>query len=265
MPCYKCSMIRQFFLFFIFLFSFYGAGPLQAQVNIEKVRPSLENGLNVSLGLTYAVRSGNQNRVDLGGGGRVGYRFNSSELFLIGNTGYGRSNGETYANRSFAHLRFVGEVHPKMALEIFGQVENDEFTRLNLRTLAGIGFRITWIDQEHFQWIQGSGPMPVHETLKDTDLVVHPARQTLVRWNNYTLLRFTFSEKIAFLSTFYFQPAFTTFYDSRILLDATLSFSLTTTITWTTQLNMRYDSRPPDPIGKKDLDVSNGIQITFPP
>ena len=257
-------MIRQFSLFFCALVSIGIIQVACCQVNIEKVRPSLQKGFNATIQFSYAARTGNQKRIDLGGGGRAGYRFENRELFVIGNIGYGRSNDQTYANRSFAHLRFVEESYPSLAFELFGQVENDEFTQLSLRMLAGGGIRLQILRTDAIEWIQGSGPMIVHENLKPTSLVIHPAQQTLVRWNNYTILRYTFGERVAFLATFYFQPALATFYDSRVLFDSTLNISLSESITFITHLNLRYDSRPPDNIGSSDFEITNAIQISLP-
>ena len=64
-----------------------------------------------------------------------------NQSFLIVASELGRASGASYANRHFAHLRHRFHLGERWAVEGFLQSEFDEFKRLELRALAGVGVR----------------------------------------------------------------------------------------------------------------------------
>lgn len=234
-----------------------------AQVNIEKTRVEDPEGLSFTLSSSFSFRTGNLKRYDLGLGTRLDYKIERNHIFILGNVGYGESRNQTYKNRSFAHIRFMHDAASWMTTELFSQVENDEFTLLRIRILAGVGVRIPYIREANFALYQGTSLMLEHESLDPDRVVDHPSTITANRWNNYINLRFKLKDNISFFNTGYFQPRFDDFGDYRILLDSSLQFAFTENFSFSTSLNLRYDSRPPDGLEPLDLDVRNGFRLTF--
>lgn len=238
-------------------------GITQAQVNIEKMRLKEPEGFVFSFSASYALRTGNRERSDIGMGTRIDYKDEAHYVFLLGNVDYGISQGETYKNRSFAHLRYNYAFSPVVDGELFSQLENDEFTLLQIRLLAGAGFRVRYIAREKIVLYQGSSLMLEHESLDERKVTIHAAEHTSMRWNNYINTRFQLAENVSFFNTVYVQPQLDNFKDVRLLLDSSLQFSINDHFAFTTTLNLRYDSLPPDGIQSLDLELKNGIRLTF--
>jgi len=63
--------------------------------------------------------------------------------------------------------------------------------------------------------------------------------------------------------TGYYQFDVERFSDYRLLAEARLQFKITENFAFNTSMNFRYDSEPPIAIKKHDLELSNGISISF--
>ena len=119
----------------------------QAQINIEKLRSFDVDGLAASINGDFALLSGNSEAVNVGGGLRVDYRTGKHYAFIIGSARYGESRKQRYQERFFTHLRYNYDLTTRLVGEIFGQVEHDAFTLLQVRLLAGSGVRIRYFDK----------------------------------------------------------------------------------------------------------------------
>ena len=234
-----------------------------SQVNIEKMRIEDPEGFSFSLSSNFALRTGNLKRYDLGLNTRLDYKKGRRHIFVLGNIGYGESRNQTYKNRSFAHIRFMHEVSKILTSEIFGQIENDEFTLLQIRVLGGVGFRMPYVKKENIAIYQGTSLMFEHERLDIDRVSDHQASLTSNRWNNYLNIRLRINDTVSFFTTGYYQPRFDDFGDYRILTDGGLRFDFSKHFAFTTNLNLRYDSRPPNDLEPLDLSISNGILIQF--
>jgi putative salt-induced outer membrane protein YdiY len=220
-------------------------------------------GLAFTFSVNYSLRAGNQDRSDLGAGSRLDYKAGRHYVFLLGNLNYGISQGVTYKNRSFAHLRYNYALKPAVVGELFGQLENDPFTLLQIRLLVGMGARLRYLSGEHLALFQGSGLMLEHEALDANKVIVHPSEITALRWNNYLNARLQLDEHVSFFNTLYVQPRLDEFGDIRLLLDSGITVNLNDHVAITTTLNLRYDSRPPDTIASFDLELKNGLRLAF--
>ena len=92
---------------------------------------------------------------------------------------------------------------------------------------------------------------------------IHPARETVHRWNNYLSFLFKISESVAFTAAVYVQPRFDDFNDVRVLEESILSFKITKYLSFDAIFNLRYDSRPPDNVKDLDLALVNGFSVRF--
>lgn len=236
---------------------------VHAQVNTEKMRSFDVDGWAGTLSGDIAMRSGNSDLVEIGALSRIDYRDGKHYTFLDGRLRYGRTQGTTYKNQAFAHLRYTVRLQCWLATEVFSQIERDGFTRLQLRLLGGAGTRFIILETEKYGIFQGTALMVEYEDL-DSDLAgSHPEQVTVGRWSNYFSLRFRFTEQTSFINTFYAQPQLDAFGDIRLLNEGTLAVALTQYILFTTTVQFRYDSRPPGEIESFDLTLRNGIAFSF--
>lgn len=234
-----------------------------AQVNIERQRDLEVEGVAASLESDIALLSGNSDVFDLGLGGRVDYRGEAFHTFFLSSVRYGESNGKEYRNRAFGHLRFNHDMTSRLVGELFGQIEHDVFTLLQLRLLGGAGVRLRHVRNEQVGLFQGTALMFEFEDIDDEESGSHPGETKEMRWSNYLNLRITLSEQTSFRNTVYIQPALSDFSDMRILDEASLVVALTKHLAFKTAFNLRYDSDPPDGIDPLDLAVRNGLAVTF--
>jgi len=235
----------------------------RAQVNTEKLRSLQEEGFSLTFGGDFSLRSGNSDLFEIGIDSRAEYRSKRHYTFLVGNVRYGERENQAFKNRSFAHLRYNYSIHPRIVGEVFGQVENDEFTRLQLRSLAGAGLRFRYVETEVVLLLQGSSLMFEHERLDPDKVKIHPDQVTAARWSNYVNLRLNLSENLALINTVYVQPRLDAFGDVRILDEAALAIDVSKHLTFKTTFNLFYDSRPPDEVVSTDLSLRNGLVLSL--
>lgn len=118
------------------------AVPASAQVNTEAMRGDGGTpGLHSSLEGHFTWVSGNAEFVKTNGLARADYVRDRYHGFLVGNYELGRQDDETFIRNGFAHFRNVVGLLPRTALELFAQLEFNEFLMLQQRRLLGAGLR----------------------------------------------------------------------------------------------------------------------------
>jgi hypothetical protein len=175
-----------------------GAGSVRAQVNTERMRALEVEGVRTTLGGNVAVQSGNVDLFEVGATARVDARRTPHYAFLAGETHYGIEDGERFRDRTFGHLRYNYRLRSWLVAEAFTQLERDGFARLQLRTLAGGGLRVQYVDTEALKVFQGTTPMYEHETLTDDEAGRSPETTSTVRWSNYVNARLRITESVHF-------------------------------------------------------------------
>jgi putative salt-induced outer membrane protein YdiY len=237
----------------------------QAQINIEKQRSFDVDGVEVSLNTDVTLLSGNTQTVIVGGGGRLDVRKGKHYSFFLGNARYGESGRKKYQEHLFGHVRYNYDLKPWLVGEVFAQSERDAFTLLQVRLLAGGGFRLRYFSKENklIGLYQGMALMYELEHLDAAKAGNHPARLTVGRWSNYLNLRLMLSENTHLVQTLYVQPRLDDFGDVRLLDEAALAIGFNKHLAFHTSFNLRYDSRPPDDVETLDLALRNGLTVTF--
>lgn len=234
----------------------------RAQINIERLRTQ-DEGLSASADVAFAFRSGNSDLFDVSVGGQVNHRNDKRFILGIARVRYGESNGTTYNSSAFAHLRLTQWFGTLGAGELFGQLENDRFTLLQLRSLIGSGIRLRLAETGQVSAFLGSAAMYEIEDLDADKVTVHPSRSRVVRWSNYLSFSWKISESASFSTTVYAQPQVDAFSDVRLLQDAALNFDITESVSFRVVFRQRFDNRPPDDIERHDAFVENGIRVRF--
>ena len=85
----------------------------------------------------------------------------------------------------------------------------------------------------------------------------------IMRSTNYATIIWQIDDRISSATTGYFQINPSHKEDFRILIEGDISFRITNQIRVTTRLNLRYDSQPPTSIAKHDLEITNGLSLSF--
>ena len=162
-------------------------------------------------------------------------------------------------NKGFIHLRTTKILTPKYQVEIFTQYEFNEFLLLNDRYLLGSGLRIGINKSKLTNTHLGIGLMVEKENYN----IDEENDKKLLRSTNYIKNNIALSSNIDLSNTAYFQIASSDFKDYRILYDGGLNFQVNDVITFSIELNYRYDNDLQGDLGNSYVQVSNGVLINF--
>lgn len=240
--------------------------PLIAQVNIftgETMRQMrLESGLYNSIALDLTYRSGNSDLLTSRARFRSDYLTKTYHGFVFGSLQQGRKSGAFFINKGMAHARIIRGLTQHVLLESFVQKQFNESILLNDRNLVGGGVRFASHPRNsRFNLYLGIGAMWEHERVNDKEsgtITTH-----IIRSTNYINWTGQLDERVTTSATGYYQVYVRRFQDYRILFEGSLTFRLTTKLSFPLRVNFRYDSEPPTGIRKHDVEIFNGLRYTF--
>ena len=240
--------------------------PLMAQVNIftgETMKQmQLESGVynNIALDLTY--RTGNTDLLTARTRFRSDYLTKAYHGFVFGSLQQGRKSGEFFINKGMAHARIIRGLTQYLLFESFVQKQFNDSILLSDRNLVGGGVRFASHPRDsRFNLYLGIGAMWEHERINDKERGTIITR--IVRSTNYINWTGQLYERITTSATGYYQVYVRRFQDYRILFEGSITFRLTTKLSFPLRVNFRYDSEPPTGIRKHDVEIFNGLRYTF--
>jgi hypothetical protein len=241
------------------------AGPASAQVNVESLRNEVKDKPRfLTFEGSVTGRLGNVQGVIAGASIFGGIHFLDRHLiFLKAQGDYAAFSGETSVSKSFAHARYTLSILPWLAGEVFAQIQQDKFQRLQLRQVDGIGPRFALVQRDAFELYYGSSYMFEYEVLSaepgGPDLSGHLAH----RWNNYLSFIYRLSPNVRFASVLYAQPRFGDFGDLRVLSDSSFIVELVNPLKLKLGVTLRHDTRPPNDVLSTDFESKNSLAVTF--
>ena len=240
--------------------------PLAAQVNIftdETLKQmQLEPGWYNSIALDLTYRTGNTDLFTARTRFRSDYLSKTYHSFVFGSLQQGRRKGDFFINKGMAHARVIRRLTEHLLLESFIQKQFNESILLNDRNLAGGGIRTALRPtSSKFNVYLGIGGMWEHEGVNDKEL--GEITTHIVRSTNYINWTWRLDERITTSATGYYQFHVRRFQDYRILFEGSVTFRLTTKLSFPLRINFRYDSEPPTSIRKHDVEIFNGLRYTF--
>ncbi|NQT61906.1 MAG: DUF481 domain-containing protein [Candidatus Marinimicrobia bacterium] len=268
---------RQYFLMFIISMMMLGTGPINAQVNTESLRKTIqEPGFHFNLGATLNLMDGNRNLFQT----QIKTRFDQVQpwghLFLVSNYKMSSKDETIFVNQGFAHLRFMKKLTPGYSGEVFSQLEFNEFIRLSQRTLVGAGLRFnhsSLIGRHHsskapLSMVFGLGLMLERESIdvgSDASAgdPVHGDLAELLRSSNYFVLAYALRENVNIQFTTYYQVDTKRIQDYRLLSQSLIEVGLGKRLALTSELNIRYDSEAPGGVKARDLEYTQGLTFKF--
>ena len=242
--------------------------PLMAQVNIftgETMKQmQLESGLYNSIALDLTYRTGNTDLLTARTRFRSDYLTKAYHGFIFGSLQQGRKDdGEFFINKGMAHARIIRSLTQHILFESFVQKQFNESILLSDRNLAGGGVRFaSHRRNSRFNLYLGIGAMWEHERINDKESVARVTTR-VVRSTNYINWTGQLDERLTTSATGYYQVYVRHLQDYRILFEGSITFRLTTKLSFPLRVNFRYDSEPPTGIQKHDVEIFNGLRYTF--
>src|SRR5690606_19726059 len=145
--------------------------------------------------------------------------------------------------------------------ESFVQHEYDEFRRLQLRALFGLGPRFDLPLPPGNTVAVGTAWMLEYERISDDGLPDAGDEQLNHRWSSYIAAGATLTEGISILHTTYWQPKFDDFADYRFLSETSAVLDVKEWLAVQFSFVAAYDSRPPADV--EELDTNLGTALIF--
>lgn len=264
------------------------AAPATGQINTEKMRVGVnEPGWGGTFDVNASLQQGNTDREILGAGVRLQYAWPragadangeadeaesgddettapANVAFLVSNYSFTRLNESRFINNAQAHLRFIRQHGPRISFEAFGQVQFNEFIRLEDRLLVGGGGRFALFQAERIEVFAGVGFMIEQETLDLPAALPDPRSSEHQRSTNYVTFRYNSEdERLRLVQTLYAQPRLDRVEDFRLLSETSFEIQLLRQLGLAINLNIAHDSKPPTGIRETDVVLSNSLRYSF--
>ena len=236
----------------IFLFMLLSPMTSFSQVNIETLRNESENKNKkvlgeIKLGMEFKV--GNVNITKTTSSMLIHYFHSKHHVFSKISHNWSSQNKKTFEKNYFGHFRWTFMGTKKIGLEIFSQIQSDDFKDLKLRQLNGLGARLELIKNKKNILSIGSGVMSDYEIIKDKN------KSLSARSTSYLSAIKSFSNKNKLMLTTYYQPLFVNFKDYRINLEGVIRVSLIDelNIFIDNTFNYQLDTNPPEDVVRQDF------------
>ena len=188
-------------------------------------------------------------------------------LFAVNDFQVRSKDSNVFINQGMIHGRSIRSIKPKQMLEAFVQKQFNQSILLKDRSLLGGGLRFQLFDQSpnktnsNLDVYVGVGAMWEYEKIEDVGSVASVTN--LIRSTNYISLNYAISGQSMLEITTYYQVNFTDQKDFRVLTEVNLNYQLTKKVQAFTSLNSRYDNEPPQKLVFHDLQINNGIILSF--
>lgn len=235
-----------------------------AQVNTERFRGGGgPDGVSGSVELSFANRTGNTDLLEAGAALQAGWRKGPRTALVVSDLSVGKAADETTINRGFAHLRGGRDLSARLTWEGFVQYEYDRFAKLNARSLAGTGPRLTLYRGEAVAAFLGLAWMLEWERLDVPPGGPDPARAQVHRLSTYLAVTASPTERLTFVNTLYVQPRVAETADTRVLEEASLKVGVAGPVSLKVSFTLRYDGEPPSGVKHVDTALSNRLVWDF--
>lgn len=234
------------------------AVPGAAQVNVEPVRKQLaERGWAIRLNGSIAGYVGNTEGITLGASSLTGGRSGRHLAYTSASADYARYNGTETVSKYFVHGRYNLELRPRIWAEVFGQIESDQFRRVRLRELVGVGPRLAAHQSKIFDLYYGISYMPEWTRYEDD------SKRFAHRLSQYLAVTWKPDDRALLSSTTYHQPRVDAFADYKLLSVSSLAFAITPLIESKVDVTVRHESRPLAEVETTDLEIKNSIGVVL--
>lgn len=241
------------------------AGRAYAIVNIENMRVGApEPGFSGNIDLSINGNSGNTDTAAAALGSRLQYQRDRVTDFVVFSYKYGEANDRRNSNATFVHARHIVQYRPTRAWEAYLQAEQDEFTRLSFRGLAGAGLRFTLAAAaDRLGLYFGAGAYYSRETLEFRSGLTDHGTDEFGRASFYLSYKHKLNPQLSVMSTTYYQPRLDDGEDFRALEQAGLVVKMNARLSLKLSLDIRHDSRPPQAVEKTDVSYFTGLSYDF--
>ena len=242
---------------------------------IINVQPSLNveepNGITGEVAAEGSWKTGNSEWLRITGGLSTRYRQDRHHVYLMASGRYFSSADDSFDKQIAEHARYRFDLTEWLAPETYAQHEYNEFRRLLVRLLGGVGPRFTPYKSDIFYVAIGTSYMLEYERLNDVKddsgipFVDASDSELNHRWSNYISWNLVIDKRLQLSNTNYYQPRFDDFKDFRILSELSFAVQIVGTFSLKITGSVSYDSRPAISVKRFDSLLGFGLGLTFGP
>jgi uncharacterized protein DUF481 len=225
-----------------------------------------KDGLTFNLNGGGDYRSGNLEYRKFSGSFSSRYISGKSNLIFSANIDYAEKSESKFLHKYFEHLRYRFNAFKHLGFETFVQHEYNEFKRLSLRGLFGLGLTFPIFKSKKIYFIFASTYLFERNDFSEDSAYADSGEVHIYhRSNNYLSFFYKLSENFEFLETIYYQPCFNDFSDYRFLTSTAIWLKINKYLHMKISHNYSYQSNPPMGLEKYDNQFLIGLKVTLGP
>jgi putative salt-induced outer membrane protein YdiY len=242
---------------------------LPASAQILNVQPLIAAPTDPKNGVTFAadasadVRRGNTQLVALTGSALCEMRRGRHLFFLIARGDYAEKAGDAFVSKDLEHFRYRITLKGPLEAEAFIQHDRDDFRRLALRALGGVGPRLHLHPFASFDAAIGAAVMVEHERFSQGPERDAGISENDLRLSTYLYLTTDVGPKLKLGNTTYVQPRLDRRGDIRLLNELAVIAKANDHLALKLTYTSAYDSQPPEGVSPLDTTLKGSIQVTF--
>jgi hypothetical protein len=235
-----------------------------AQVNTEPLRKRIKTtGYSFLVEGSVTGDAGNTEGIQAGGGLGAGFARDPHLVFAYVRGDYSRFNHVTQMAKAFAHARYNYELADWIWGELFAQAQSDQFQRLKLRNLFGLGPRVRALHADSFDVYVGTAYMIERDVISVAPGSGDLSDFVIARWSSYLTAHWDIDTRVVLATTMYVQPQITDFSNVRLLSESLFTFKVTPILSASISGTIRYDSAPPSQVKPTDAEIKNTLSVLF--
>ena len=240
----------------------------QTIVNTEKLFDEDSTKFKYSTELMGSFITGNTSILFLEYSANGSYQKGKSQFMLLTGGEYINEQKQIISNSHYGQFRYVYHLSRWFSPFLFYQIQSNDILLLQRRQLVGIGskaklFQMNRKDStELFSGKLGIGVMLEEELLNRVDLPIDEQFYTFYPRASFSWMMFLkVNEVFSIINTSYFQPYLADFTDFRYMNETNLLFELTDKLSFSIDIEIRYDNRPPSILKNTDINSNFGILL----
>lgn len=244
------------YFYLVILFTIYSQNSF-AFINIESLRQSDKQGLLGSFGLKVNGAAGNTNKFSTSTALNNLYRSNNNEYLSLVSYSYGENSNEKNIHKGQIHLRYTTSLPKDLFLEVFTQIEFDDFKALKYRKLIGLGLRYKFLNTDTHKLACGLGILYESEALDDD------TKNILYRANLYASYKAILNKNSNLTFVNYFQPSVDDIENFRFKSHLNLKIKFYKSLALTNEVRYSFDSNVKAPVKKGDVVYMTGFSVKY--
>ncbi len=228
-----------------------------------KIDGDKEEGWRTRLTFSGNKRTGNTELLDVRGAARVQYRENAHLAYVLVDGTYGLKGADPFVSKAFEHVRYRYMFGDFWGMESFAQHEFDEFRRLSLRVVSGLGPRLVLFDGPVAEVFVGSAYMFEYEKLTQGPTDDAGEVSSKHRSSNYLRAEFDITVPVTLSLLLYAQPKIGDYKDIRWLSRNSVSVKLNDFFGVKFSFVAMYDAKPAQNVEKLDTHFNTALNFSF--